>query len=244
MAQEVTIKKSTYNQILAGVFVLAVAFAFSGGYIFRDSMSTGTAFVQQPPAPPAPDQQPPAPSRVQLSADDDPVLGNANAPLTIIEFSDYQCPFCQRFHQQTWSQLKTDYIDSGKVKFVYRDFPLPFHQNAEISAEAANCAGDQNKYWEMHDELFAKGSGDGTGLDAASLKGYAAALGMNAANFATCLNSTKYAGEIQKDTADGGTAGVSGTPTFFIGSPGKGYQILVGAQPYAAFKQAIEQELA
>lgn len=246
MAQEVTIKKSTYNQILAGVVVLAVALAFSGGYIIGGAgkATTLTGGTLQQPTPQQPTAAPPQNSRVQVSVDDDPVLGSASAPLTIIEFSDYQCPFCQRFHQQTWTQLKTDYIDSGKVKFVYRDFPLPFHQNAEIAAEAANCAGEQGKYWEMHEQLFAKGSGDGTGLDAASLKSYAAGLGLNAANFATCLDGSKYASEIQKDTADGTTAGVSGTPTFFIGSPSAGYQMLVGAQPYAAFQQAITQELA
>src|SRR3989344_9166824 len=242
MAQEVTIKKSTYNKILAGVFVLAVALAFSTGYVFGGMGGTtgAAAAVQQPQQPAVPE----APGRVQLSADDDPVLGSANAPLTIIEFSDYQCPFCQRFHDQTWDQLKTAYIDTGKAKFVYRDFPLPFHQNAEIAAEAANCAGEQGKYWEMHDELFAKGSGDGTGLDAASLKSYAAGLGLNAATFATCLDGSKYASEIQKDTADGSTAGVSGTPTFYIGTPSKSYTQVVGAGPYAVIKQTIDQELA
>ena len=246
MTQEITIKKSTYNQILVGIVVLAVAFSFATGYMLGGSGSiTGNVVAQQQPQPVAQQQpQQQQPSRVQVSVDDDPVIGSANAPLTIIEFSDYQCPFCQRFHQETWPQLKADYVDTGKVKFVYRDYPLPFHQNAEIAAEAANCAGEQGKYWEMHDELFAKGSGDGTGLDAASLKSYAAGLGLNAATFATCLDGSKYASEIQKDTADGSTAGVSGTPTFYIGTPSKSYTQIVGAVPYAVIKQTIDQELA
>ena len=130
------------------------------------------------------------------------------------------------------------------MKFVYRDFPLPFHQNAEIAAEAAQCAGEQNKYWEMHNTLFTKGSGDGTGLDIASLKKYAKDLSLNSATFDKCLDDGKYKTEIQKDTSDGSAGGVSGTPSFFIGNPSKGYQLVVGAQPYAVIKQVIEQELA
>lgn len=90
----------------------------------------------------------------QVSMDDDPVLGNANAPITIIEFSDYECPFCKRFYDQTFGQIKKDYIDTGKVKFIYRDYPLSFHPGAEPAAQAANCAGEQGKYWEMHDKIF------------------------------------------------------------------------------------------
>lgn len=92
------------------------------------------------------------------SADDDPFIGNANAPVTMIEFSDYQCPFCLRFWSETLPQIKKDYIDTGKVKFVYRDFPLNIHPMAEPSARAANCAGEQGKYWEYHDKIFSEQS--------------------------------------------------------------------------------------
>lgn len=92
--------------------------------------------------------------RVNVSADDDAVLGNPNAPVTVIEFSDYECPFCKRFYDQTLGQIKKEYIDTGKVKFIYRDYPLSFHPGAEPAAQAANCAGEQGKYWEMHDKIF------------------------------------------------------------------------------------------
>lgn len=93
-------------------------------------------------------------TRVSVSADDDPVLGNANAPVTMIEFSDYECPFCKRFYDQTLGQIKKEYVDTGKVKLIYRDYPLSFHPGAEPAAQAANCAGDQGKYWQMHDKIF------------------------------------------------------------------------------------------
>lgn len=247
MAQDdVTIKKSTYNQVLAGIVVLAIALSFASGYILGGGGKAPTAAVvqqQQQPQQQAPDQ-PAAPTRVQVSTDGDPSVGSANAPVTIIEFSDFQCPYCQRWYQQSWASLKADYVDTGKVQFVYRDFPLPFHQNAEIAAEAAECANEQGKYWEMHDVLFTKGSGDGTGLDNVSLMKYASDLKLNTAQFNKCLSDQKYASEIQADETAGSAAGVSGTPSFFIGSPAKGYQLVVGAQPYAVFKQVIDQELA
>lgn len=170
-----------------------------------------------------------------VSADDDAVLGDPNAPVTIIEFSDYQCPFCQRFWSESLPLIKKNYIETGKAKLVYRDFPLGFHQYAQKAAEAAECAGDQGKYWEMHDTLFANINS----LTINDLKGYAADLGLNTADFNKCLDTGKYTSEVQADLADGSAAGVSGTPSFFI----NGVQI-VGAQPYSAFQQAIEAALA
>jgi|SRR3989344_4704172 len=248
MSEQIAIKKSTYNQILAGIVVLAIAFSFTAGYLVGgagNGTTTGTTqVVQQQPTQQAPtDTQPTQPSRVQVSLDDDTVLGQASAPLTVIEFSDYQCPFCQRAFGDAVAGIKKDYVDTGKVKFVLRDFPLNFHQNAQKAAEAAECAGDQNKYWEMHDKLFEKGQSDGTGLNVADLKNYAKELGLNTATFDSCLDSNKYKTEVEKDFNDGQAAGVSGTPTFFIGSDSKGYTKIVGAQPYAVIKQAIEQEL-
>ena len=160
------------------------------------------------------------PSRAQVSADDDAVKGSADAPVTIIEFSDFQCPFCARFYSQTLGEIDDKYIKTGKVKLVFRDFPLSFHQNAQKAAEAAECAEEQGKFWEMHDKLFAKD------------------LGLDSAKFDECLVSDKYASEVQKDFKDGQGAGISGTPSFFI----NGVK-LVGAQPFSAFQQVIEQEL-
>ncbi len=174
-------------------------------------------------------------ARVEVSADDDAFLGDADAPVTIIEFSDYECPFCGRFFSQTLPEIKKEYIDKGLVKLVYRDFPLSFHPNAQKAAEAAECAGDQGSYFEMHDKIFENQQAIGV----ANLKAYAADLGLNTVAFSNCLDSGKYAQEVRDDTADGQAAGVSGTPSFFING-----KKLIGAQPFDAFKAIIDAELA
>ncbi len=192
--------------------------------LFRFGGAAGGA-----PAPAAPD------ARVDVSADDDPFLGDADAPVTIIEFSDYECPFCGRFFAQTLPEMKREYIDKGLVKLVYRDFPLSFHPNAQKAAEAAECAGDQGKYFEMHDKIFENQQAIGV----ANLKAYAADLSLDTAAFNDCLDSGKFAQEVKDDFADGQAAGVSGTPSFFIND-----KKLVGAQPFEAFKAVIDAELA
>ena len=164
-------------------------------------------------------------------ADDDPFLGEDDAAVTIVEFSDFQCPFCKRFHEQTLDQIKTNYIDTGKVKFVYRDFPLGFHPFAQAAGEAGECAKEQGKFWEYHDKIFqnqASLSNDG-------LKQWAADIDLDTDKFNGCLDSGKYKQEVQKDFSDGQKLGVSGTPTFFV----NGVK-LVGAQPYSAFDAAIK----
>lgn len=163
------------------------------------------------------------------------VQGDANAPVTIIEFSDYECPFCGRAFQQTYPLIKENYIDTGKVRYVFRDFPLSFHPNAQKAAEAARCAGDQDKYWEMHDKLFQNQAT----LSVDNYKKWARELGLNGATFDSCLSSNKYADEVQADLAYGSSLGVSGTPAFFING-----QMVSGAQPYSVFQQTIDAELA
>ncbi len=173
------------------------------------------------------------------SVDDDPVLGNADAPVTIIEFSDFQCPYCSRHFNQTYPQIVKNFVDTGKVKIVFRDFPLSFHQNAMVAATAANCANEQNKYWEMHDKLFvAQDEWANSSNPKDNFTNYAKQLGLNENEFSTCTASDKYASEIQKDLTDGQAAGVSGTPAFFVNN-----QFLEGAMPYASFETAINQEL-
>ncbi len=182
--------------------------------------------------------------KVEVSADDDPFLGPANAKVTIIEFSDYQCPFCRSFWRETLSQIKQEYIDSGKsVKFVYRDFPLSsIHPLAQKYAEAAECTQDQNKYWEMHDKIFQEqdklGRGTIGNYAVSDIKRWAGELGLNGSEFNQCLDSGKYAEEVKKDFDDGSKAGVNGTPTFFING-----KSLVGSQPFESFKAIIDQEL-
>lgn len=178
--------------------------------------------------------EPGQPSRIAASADDDTVRGSKDAPVTIIEFSDFECPFCTRFYEQTLPLIEENYIKTGKVKFIYRDFPLSFHKNAQKAAEAAECADEQGKFWEMHDKIFENQNA----LDVTSLKQYAKDLGLDTTKFDSCLDSGKYADEVQRDFTDGQSYGVSGTPTFFI----NGIEV-VGAQPYNTFEQIIEQEL-
>jgi len=170
-------------------------------------------------------------NRITVSSDDDPSIGPANAPVTIIEFSDFQCPYCERAEPAV-KQILGKYKD--KVKFIYRDFPLGFHPYAQKAAEASECADEQKKYWEYHDLLFKNQNA----LDIESLKKYAKELKLDESKFNKCLESGKYASETKKDFEDGQKAGVSGTPTFFI----NGIKV-VGAQPYAVFEQVIEQEL-
>ena len=167
--------------------------------------------------------------------DDDPMKGQKSAPVTIVEFSDFQCPFCARFYTDTLTQIQKDYIDTGKVKIVYRDFPLSFHTNAQPAAEAAECADDQGKFWQFHDKLFENQQA----LSGDNYKLWAKELGLDTKKFNDCVDSNKYASEVQKDMTDGQAAGVSGTPAFFVNG-----QFLSGAQPYAAFKSAIDAALA
>jgi protein-disulfide isomerase len=173
-----------------------------------------------------------------------PLLGNKESPLTLIEFSDYQCPYCARSTQTTLPALKAEYIDTGKLRYVFRDFPIDqLHPHARKAAEAAHCAGDQGKYWEMHDVLFQNHKA----LHVEQLKGYAHRLGLDATTFDACLEQGRYAAEVQKDLEDGTAAGVQGTPGFFLGKTRSDDTIqgvfIRGAQPIAAFQQAIERLL-
>jgi protein-disulfide isomerase len=168
------------------------------------------------------------------------IKGDSNAPVTIVEYSDYQCPFCQRHFAQVLPLLQP-YIDAGQVKYVFKDFPLTqIHPQAPKAAEAARCAGDQEAYWEMHDKLFAaqeEWSGQANAVDL--FKGYAQGLGMDAAAFATCLDSDKYQAVVEANLMEGVNYGVRGTPGFFINRTP-----LPGAYPIEAFQQLIEAELA
>lgn len=179
--------------------------------------------------------QPGQPQGGKISTDDDPSKGSEDAKVTIVEFSDYQCPFCGRFARDTLPLIVSEYVDTGKVRIVFRDFPIAGHQNAQKAAEASECADEQGKFWEYHDKLFANQQY----LGIVDLKQYAKDLGLDSAKFDQCLDSGKYASEVQKDFQDGQSYGVSGTPTFFVND----IQI-VGAQPFSVFKQAIEAELA
>ena len=234
--EAIQITKSTLWQIVSGVLgLLLVISIFTGGFGFGGNNGSPTGGTVAQPGQPSPGTPT---GIVDVSADDDPALGKDNAPITVIEFSDFQCPFCSRFRDQTFDQIKTNYIDTGKVKFVYRDFPLSsIHPMAESGAEAAECANEQGKFWEYHDILFSKqDEWTTTGVD--TLKGYAKDLSLDTNKFNSCLDDGKYKDEVAKDFQDGVDAGVQGTPSFFI----NGKQLSC-AQPFTSFQAAIDSEL-
>lgn len=182
------------------------------------------------------------PSAVNIS--NEPFQGPANAKVALIEFSEFQCPFCSRHDKETFPQIEKEYIQTGKIKYVWRDLPLDFHKNAFKAAEAAHCAGEQGKFWQMHDRLF----DNQKNLAAEDLPRHAEALQLNASSFQQCLDSDRYAKDIKKDIAEANNAGITGTPTFLIGlvQPNGTVKVtrkLVGAKPYAEFKAAIDSTI-
>lgn len=233
--ETVTISKNTLWKV--GTFIFAALFVislFTGGFSGGSGGSITGQVIGDVPA----NNPPPVGGKVQVSIDDDAILGQKDAPVTIVEFSDYQCPFCERFWTDTLPQIKSEYINTGKARLVFRDFPLSFHPNAQKAAEAAECAGEQGGdavYFKMHDKIFENQQA----LDVASLKTYAQQLGLKTADFNKCLDNGKMASEISKDATEGGSYGVQGTPAFFING-----RLVSGAQPFAAFKAAIDAELA
>ena len=169
-------------------------------------------------------------------------LGKENAPLVLIEYTDYQCPFCQRYHNDSFAQIKTNFIDTGKIRYISRDFPLPFHENARRSATAARCAAEQGKFWELRHTMIVNANQ----LQADKLGGYAQAASMDVPKFQACVDSDKYRAAIDKDIAEGSAAGVSGTPSFVLGRVENGQLQgvrMVGAMPYAQFEAKIQDML-
>jgi protein-disulfide isomerase len=171
--------------------------------------------------------------RYTVPIDGNPSLGPEDAPITIVEFSDYQCPYCVRWYKEVHKRLLDTYKD--KVRFVYRDFPLEFHPEALPAAEAANCAGEQNAYWPYYDALF----GEKYPLGNQAYSQYAIELGLNTDQFQKCLSEHRYASEIQADIKFAYSVNVTSTPTFFING-----LAVVGAQPFEVFQQIIDKELA
>ncbi len=172
-----------------------------------------------------------------------PVLGKSDAKVTIVEFSDLQCLFCRKFWKDTLPQIKKDYIDTGLVKFAFRQYPLPpeLHPAARPLAEAAECANEQNKFWEFHDIAFQKQQDQGEGTIAitdADIMSWATELGLDTEKFTSCFTSKKYTAKIDQDMAEGAKISVNSTPTAYVNG-----QIVVGALPYASFKTLIDQQL-
>lgn len=164
-----------------------------------------------------------------------PALGSANAPVTIVEFSDFQCSFCKKFWADTLPKLKDTYIKQGKARFTYRHFAI-LGKFSEQAAMAAECAGEQGKFWQYHDKLFANQGG--LALTDAKLKGYAQDLKLNVGKFGPCLDSSRYRQKVEGQTAVAASLGARGTPTFFVND-----RLVVGAQPFEVFETVIKQEL-
>ena len=237
-----------FSKIQIVLIVLLVGAAFLIGSMWTElrllKQGKGQQAVEQV-------EKPEAGGVVEVSVDDDPVLGDKDALVTIIEFSDYECPFCKRHFDEVFSQLKEKYIDTGKVKLVYRDLPLGFHDPmATKEAVAANCAREQGgdeKYFEYHDEIFERTISNGNGLNDQDLETIAGVVGLNLGEFGNCLEDESQEAEVKKDLADAAEVGATGTPTFFIGKSSDGEIIegekLVGAQPFSAFEAVINKYL-
>jgi protein-disulfide isomerase len=195
----------------------------------------------QAPIFPRPSVPPPSP-RAQVSIGGEPALGEASAPVTVVEFTDYQCPFCLRFIQETFTKLKQEYIDTGKVRWVVRDLPLGFHSHARKAAQAAHCAGDQGKFWEMRNVLFANAKQ----LEREKLAKYAQVVGLDQDAFIACLASDKYLDGIDQDIQDASALRITGTPTFIVGKATGDVvdgQRIVGAREYGVFSGEIQRLL-
>ncbi len=239
-------RRPSFFKTFNALFTVPLAVLFAGLMISGSILyvgSTGTATIANAPTD-ADGQQ--AVKKVlenpeSLVAKNDPILGDKDAPVTIVEFSDFQCPFCRAFFEGAYSQIKKEYVDTGKVRIVFRDFPLAFHEAARPASLAGQCALEQGKFWEYHDKMFQEQAKKGQGTVAfgvPELKTWATEIGLNASQFNTCLDTAKYDADVQADMDAGTDVGVSGTPSFFVNGT-----LLVGAQPFSAFQELIEAAL-
>lgn len=222
------------------VFLVIIFFvlgaALGGMFVKIQYLEGKVAGAQTQPTTPT---GPTVPTKVDVKVSpDDPLKGNPNAKLTIVNFSDFQCPYCARFHQDVEPQIIKDYVDTGKAKFVFKNLAFLGKESTD-AANAALCAKEQNKFWEYHDKLFDSQSGENqSGFALDKLKGFAAELGLNTTQFNSCLDSQKYNAQVAADNAEAGRNGFTSTPSTAVGTTP-----IIGAQPYAQFKTAIEAEL-
>ena len=249
------VKRSTYNILIISIIItIGIAAFFAGAYLtnlnsdqisqeeFENEIAKLELKILENQLP---TKQPSIP--LKISTDNDPVLGKLNAPVTIIEFSDFQCPFCAKFHLETLPLIMNEYINEGQVKLVFRDFPIQsIHPNALPASLAAECANEQGKFKEMHDVLFEnQKEWNKQSIDNVMIKfnQYASKIGLEEEKFDSCLKNGKYIEEIQKDLDDGRTYGISGTPGFFVGNDQNGFIELEGAQPFENFKKVNDIQL-
>lgn len=240
---KLNLRHISINQILVLLLIIA-AFVIGSlvtkvQYLEKNAavLSQETTLDNTPTTAPLPTR----PTRLDVNQGALPLLGNENAKVTIVEFSDFQCPFCRKFYTETLPQVKESYIDTGKVKLAYRHFPLSFHPMSMPSALASECASEQGKFWEYHDKLFEEQEKLGQGtvqytID--DIKQWAADIGLNTAQFNECLDSEKYKDKIEKDLQEAIAAGVNSTPTFSVNGG-----IINGALPFSSFKAVLDNLL-
>ena len=228
-------KKLKNNQILIPASIIAAGAIIAASIMYVGGIDLGgkTDAKKETPSPEASE------SDALLGVmDGDQVLGNPDAPVTFVEFGDFQCPFCERFYQTTEKELIEKYVKTGQVKFIWRDFAF-LGQESFDSAVAARCAGEQGKFWEYHNYLFENQKGENEGeFSVVNLKNFARALNLETAQFNSCLDSQKYLPAVQKETELGRQLGVDGTPSSFI----NGVHI-TGAVPFSQFEAVIQNAL-
>lgn len=233
MSEQITIKKETLWKITTFIFAALWLYGMYGGGAV-DVAPSGN----NPTAVPPTVQNPPT-SNIKITLDDtDPVLGDKDAEITIVEFSDFECPFCQRAANGAVAEFKqSSYFKNGEVNLVYKHLPLnSIHPNAQKAAEASACAHDQGKFWEMHDIIFA----NMRQLDVASLKVYAGQIGLNQAQFDSCLDGGDKADKVNNDLQQATEAGGRGTPYFVLINEDGETTAVSGAQPWVNFEAAIK----
>ncbi len=222
--------------ISIGVISVIANIFFIGASLKDNQAKAQPSVVENNPTQPSPANQPSQPTpAVQnfVITQANHVRGNFEAPITLVEFSDFECPYCES-HYPTLKKILNDYPD--KVRLVYKHFPLPFHQNAQKAAEASECAGEQGKFWEYHDKLFESLTEQGYSLE--NFKKWAREIGLNGQKFDSCLAAGKYAQKVQVEAQEGVARGVNGTPATFVNG-----RLVSGAVPYETFKQIIDQIL-
>lgn len=237
-----TFKDTPMNAFLV---VALVIFSFLLGMLtnkvifLEQQLKNPTAALAQNPQPQGPT---PPPFVENLEPGKLPLLGNKDAKVTIVEFSDFQCPFCKKYFDDTHGQINETYVKTGKVKFAYRHFPLSsIHPLAQKAAEASECANEQGKFWEYHDQLFAEQETWSPLTETEAITNfteYAGQLGMNTEQFRSCLEDGKYQANVDEDTTIAGEIQVDATPSFFV----NGIRV-VGAVPFADIQKTIEEEL-
>ena len=237
------------SNIIPILVVLLVVSAFFIGslytkvqYLEKNSGSPAQSAAQAAPQGNQAAAQAPS-GKIKDVSSDERVRGNKNAKVTLVEYSDFECPFCKSFHP-TMQQLMKTYGD--KIRWVYRDYPLPFHQNAQKEAEAGRCIaelGGNDAFWKYADAIFERTTANGTGFALDKLGPLAAEIGVNQTKFQQCLDSGKYTQAVKDQITEGGTGGVNGTPSTFVVDTNGNTKLVVGAQPIDAFKTVIDQAL-